>query len=156
MVQFDYLPRPIEYSYLKLLQTKQIHIFYHILEKKIPTTVYDWPDPNLSPDSGVGGPFSFCYMYHDSGAPLGFSIDGFENFVFIWKRQRKLLKFSKYWISFVFSQKLMGSRTSTSKLMGSMEPIEPMLTEPLSDGSTDSIAWCAALIPLNILMLMSS
>jgi len=31
---------------------------------------------------------------------------------------------------FIISIKLMGSRTSFSKLMGSMEPIKPMLTEP--------------------------
>ena len=31
----------------------------------------------------------------------------------------------------ILSQKLMGSRTLLSKLMGSVEPIEPVLTEPL-------------------------
>ena len=39
------------------------------------------------------------------------------------------INFSSF--SSIFSQKLMGSRTLFSKLMGLTEPIEPMLTQPL-------------------------
>ena len=40
------------------------------------------------------------------------------------------INFSSF--SWTFSQKLMGSRTLFSKLMGLVEPIKPMLTQPLS------------------------
>ena len=41
----------------------------------------------------------------------------------------------KIWISIEFPKKLMGSWTLLSKLMGSAEPIESMLTRPL-------VFWC--------------
>jgi len=64
----------------------------------------------------------------NSGAPLGFSIDGFVNFVLL---QKAALKTAEILKIFPYSHKLMGSRIFFTKLMGSMEPIEPMLTEPL-------------------------
>ena len=68
------------------------------------------------------------------GIQLDFLIDRFQYFAFL-QKAIKLLKYSKYEKISILSQKSM-SLSLFQKLMGSKEPIEPMLMDPLEKEKT--------------------